>query len=248
MMAPIRVLAGLSLCLVVVDGYNAKVPTMSVGNGGTQPRGRFIAKAACAAASFTGLIVAAPFIVGSDSADGVAAVVAETARNVAVAPALAEEESGSKPSYVKFDVQLSDEESGSFVVEVRPDWAPLGAARFNLLSKAGFFEDCRFFRVLKGFVAQFGINGDPAVQAKYRGAVMQDDPVTQSNKRGTVVFATSGKNSRTTQLFINFGDNTFLDKSGFSPIGRGYGEGAPQGNGPNQGKIQSQGNAYLKGS
>ncbi|CAM9784431.1 unnamed protein product [Ectocarpus sp. 8 AP-2014] len=218
------------------------------GNGGTQPRGRFIAKAACAAASLTGLVVTAPFIVGSDSVDGVAAVAAEAARNVAVAPALAEEELGSKPSYVKFDVQLSDEESGSFVVEVRPDWAPLGAARFTLLSKAGFFEDCRFFRVLKGFVAQFGINGDPAVQAKYRGAVMQDDPVTQSNKRGTVVFATSGKNSRTTQLFINFGDNTFLDKSGFSPIGRGYGEGAPQGNGPNQGKIQSQGNAYLKGS
>ncbi|CBN77817.1 Peptidyl-prolyl cis-trans isomerase, cyclophilin type [Ectocarpus siliculosus] len=248
MMAPMRVLACLSLCLVVVDGYNARVPTMSGGNGGTQPRGRFIAKAACAAASLTGLVVTAPFIVGSDSADGVAAVVAETARNVAVAPALADEELGSKPSYVKFDVQLSDEESGSFVVEVRPDWAPLGAARFILLSKAGFFEDCRFFRVLKGFVAQFGINGDPAVQAKYRGAVMQDDPVTQSNKRGTVVFATSGKNSRTTQLFINFGDNTFLDKSGFSPIGRGYGEGAPQGNGPNQGKIQSQGNAYLKGS
>ncbi|CAM9414655.1 unnamed protein product [Ectocarpus sp. 12 AP-2014] len=261
MMAPMRVLAGISLCLVVVDGYNAKVPTMSGGNGGTHPRGRFIAKAACAAASLTGLVVAAPFIVGSDSADGVAAMAAETARNVAVAPALAEEESGSKPSYVKFDVQLSDEESGSFVVEVRPDWAPLGAARFTLLSKAGFFEDCRFFRVLKGFVAQFGINGDPAVQAKYRGAVMQDDPVTQSNKRGTVVFATSGKNSRTTQLFINFGDNTFLDKSGFSPIGRvvvgmdvadrlykGYGEGGPQGNGPNQGKIQSQGNAYLKGS
>lgn len=82
----------------------------------------------------------------------------------------------------------------------RADWAPLGAARFTQLSKAGFFEDCRFFRVLKGFVAQFGINGDPAVQAKYRGAVMQDDPVTQSNKRGTVVFATSGKNSRTTQV------------------------------------------------
>lgn len=80
------------------------------------------------------------------------------------------------------------------------EWAPLGAERFLSLSSSGFFEQCRFFRVLDGFVAQFGINGDPTVQAKYRGAVMKDDPVKHSNERGTVVFATSGKDSRTTQV------------------------------------------------
>ncbi|CAM9916066.1 unnamed protein product [Pylaiella littoralis] len=265
MMAPMRVLAGICVSLVIlephaVDSFRPSM-SMSGGTGGPQqPRGRFIAKAAaCAAASLTGLVVAAPLLSASDSA----LAAEESAKNkfgstAVVAPALAVDE---QFEYVKFDVQLSDAESGSFVVEVRPDWAPLGAARFTTLSKAGFFQDCRFFRVLQGFVAQFGINGDPAVQAKYRSANMKDDPVTQSNKRGTLVFATSGKDSRTTQLFINFADNTFLDKSGFAPIGkvvlgmdvadslyRGYGEGAPQGNGPNQGKIQSQGNAYLKAS
>lgn len=224
------------------------------------PRGRFVAKvAAGAAASLTGLIVAAPLLTGDKEAVA-PALAAE------VAPAVAAESTvvnvkGGAVSYVQFDVQTSEAETGSFVVEVHPEWAPLGAERFVSLAASNFFDQCRFFRVLQGFVAQFGINGDPSVQAKYRSAKLQDDPVTQSNKRGTVVFATSGKNSRTTQLFINYGDNGFLDKMGFSPIGKvvqgmdvadtlykGYGEGAPQGNGPNQGKIQSQGNTYLKES
>lgn len=115
--------------------------------------------------------------------------------------------------------------------------------------------------MLPGFVVQFGINGTPDVQKKWRGANMPDDPVRVSNDRGTVVFATAGPNSRTTQLFINTRSNAFLDKQGFSPIGRviegmdvvdlmyaGYGEGAPAGKGPNQGKIQLEGNKYLRES
>ena len=119
-----------------------------------QSRGRFIGKAACAAASLTGLVVAAPLLLGGKEAVPPAHA-EETRRSAAaVAPALAAEDVASKYEYVKFDVQLSEGESGSFIVEVRPDWAPLGAARFTTLSKAGFFQDCRFFRVIDGFIAQ----------------------------------------------------------------------------------------------
>lgn len=123
---------------------------------GQQPRERFIRKAACAAASLTGLVVAAPLLLGGSEAVA-PALAEETSRSAAVAPALAAEDVTSKFEYVKFDVQLSEGESGSFVVEVRPDWAPIGAARFNALSKAGFFEGCRFFRVLEGFIAQVSV-------------------------------------------------------------------------------------------
>jgi peptidyl-prolyl cis-trans isomerase A (cyclophilin A) len=114
--------------------------------------------------------------------------------------------------------------------------------------------------VLPGFVAQFGINGNPDVQAQWRSSNIPDDPVKQTNSRGTVVFATAGPNTRTTQIFINTRQqgNTFLDQQGFSPIGQviegmdvvdrfyaGYGEGAPSGGGPNQGLTQMKGNAYL---
>jgi peptidyl-prolyl cis-trans isomerase A (cyclophilin A) len=147
---------------------------------------------------------------------------------------------------------------GDFVIEVTRDWAPQGADRFYNLVKHGFFNDARFFRAIEGFMVQFGINGDPAVSAKWREATIPDDPVKQSNKRGYVTFATSGPNSRTTQLFINFGSNANLDGMGFAPFGKvvtgmdvvdalykGYGEGAPSGSGPNQGRIQGEGNAYL---
>jgi peptidyl-prolyl cis-trans isomerase A (cyclophilin A) len=148
---------------------------------------------------------------------------------------------------------------GDFVVEVHRDWAPNGADRFYNLVKAGFFDDTRFFRAIEGFMVQFGISGDPALSTKWLNANIPDDPVTQSNKRGFVTFAQrNDPNSRSTQVFINYSDNKNLDGMRFAPFGqvvkgmdvvdslyKGYGEGAPGGAGPNQGLIQSQGNAYL---
>jgi len=151
-----------------------------------------------------------------------------------------------------------DTSKGPIVIEVRRDWAPNGADRFYNLVKNGFYDDTRFFRVIKDFMVQFGINGDPGISAPWRTATIKDDPVKQSNKRGTITFATSGPNSRTSQVFINFKDNAGLDGQGFSPFGQvaagmnvvdslfnGYGEGAPHGRGPDQGRIQREGNAYL---
>jgi peptidyl-prolyl cis-trans isomerase A (cyclophilin A) len=147
---------------------------------------------------------------------------------------------------------------GNFVIEVRRDLAPLGADRFYNLVQAGFYDDVRFFRVLDGFMAQFGIHGDPALSAQWRSQRIQDDPVKSSNKRGFVSYAMAGPNTRTTQLFINYGDNSQLDGMGFSPFGQvvegmdvvdqlysEYGEGAPRGKGPDQGRMQSEGNEYL---
>jgi peptidyl-prolyl cis-trans isomerase A (cyclophilin A) len=151
-----------------------------------------------------------------------------------------------------------DTSKGSFVIEVHRDWAPNGADRFYNLVKNGFYDDVRFFRVIDGFMVQFGINGDPNVSAVWREATIPDDKVTQGNQRGMVSFATAGPNTRTTQVFINFGDNGALDGQGFSPFGKvvsgmevvdslynGYGEGAPGGLGPDQGRVQMEGNAYL---
>lgn len=152
-----------------------------------------------------------------------------------------------------------DTSKGLFVIEVHRDWAPLGADRFYNLVKNGFYDDTRFFRVLDNFMAQIGMNGNPEIQKAWTSARLQDDPVKQSNKRGLVTFAHGGPNTRTTQFFINFGDNSSsLDRQGFPPIGQvisgmevvdklysGYGEGAPRGRGPSQGQIMSEGNAYL---
>lgn len=150
--------------------------------------------------------------------------------------------------------------AGTIKIQMKPDWAPRGVARFEELVSNGFYDDCRFFRVLPGFIAQFGINGDPNVMNKWRSARIPDDPVKVTNSRGTVVFATAGPGTRTSQIFINTRDqgNAFLDKQGFSPFGvvlegmdlvdklyAGYGEGAPSGKGPNQGLIQAKGNSYL---
>ena len=151
-----------------------------------------------------------------------------------------------------------DTSKGVFVIEVTRDWAPKAADRFYNLVKYGFYDNVRFFRVISGFMVQFGISGDPAIMARWRAAQISDDPVTQSNKRGTITFATAGPNTRTSQVFINFADNSRLDESGFAPFGRvvsgmnvvdalnaEYGEGAPRGRGPDQSRLQSEGNAYL---
>lgn len=147
---------------------------------------------------------------------------------------------------------------GDVVLEIHRDWAPNGADRFFNLVRHGFFDGARFFRVLEGFVAQFGIHGDPAVQSRWRQARIPDDPVVESNTRGRLTFATAGAGTRTTQMFINLEDNSLLDARGFAPIGEvvegmdvveslysGYGESPPRGTGPDQSRIQMEGNEYL---
>jgi cyclophilin family peptidyl-prolyl cis-trans isomerase len=147
---------------------------------------------------------------------------------------------------------------GDCVIEVHRDWAPLGADRFYNLVRFGFYNGASFFRVLPGFVVQFGISPNPRISNAWRNATIQDDPVVASNLRGAVTFATGGPGTRTTQVFINLADNKGLDSRGFSPFGKvvegmtvveslysGYGEGAPQGNGPDQGLIEKEGGPYL---
>src|SRR5438132_11286468 len=163
------------------------------------------------------------------------------------------------PAVFKVDFDTS---AGEFVVEVHRDWAPNGADRFYNLVKNGFFDNARFFRVISGFMVQFGINGDPALNSVWRNSRIPRDPVKQSNTRGFITFAMqggpSGADTRTTQVFINFGDNANLDGYGFASFGKvskgmdvvdkiysGYGEGAPQGKGPEQERTQSEGNTYL---
>ena len=148
---------------------------------------------------------------------------------------------------------------GSFVVTVHRAWAPHGADRFYNLVKNGFYDNARFFRAIPDFMVQFGIHADPAVSAAWRGARLPVDQVTQSNRRGFITYAMGGTpDTRTTQVFINFRNNDNLDAQGFAPFGEvtsgmdvvdkiytGYGEGAPRGAGPDQGRIQAEGNAYL---
>jgi peptidyl-prolyl cis-trans isomerase A (cyclophilin A) len=152
---------------------------------------------------------------------------------------------------VKFDTS-----KGEFTVEVTRAWAPNGADRFYNLVKNGFYDNCKFFRVIEGFMVQFGINGNPKISSVLRTAQLQDDPVKQSNMRGYITYAkTEAPNSRSTQVFINFGDNSRLDKDAFSPFGKvtkgmniveslysQYG-GKPS---EAQAQIQMEGNAFLE--
>lgn len=167
-----------------------------------------------------------------------AALSLSTARAIAKAP----------DSYkVQFETS-----KGNFTVEVTRKWAPNGADRFYELVQKEFYKEGRFFRVVPNFMVQWGINGDPNVQSKWRTATIKDDPVVASNQRGYITYATSGPDSRTTQMFINFRDNSRLDAMGFAPFGRVI-EGmevvdsinAQYGEQPQQGSIQAQGNKYL---
>ena len=155
---------------------------------------------------------------------------------------------------VKFEVTLAQGDKAEFTIRCHPAWAPLGAARFRELVDSKFFSGVRFFRVIDGFMAQFGISGKPDIAAEWREKKLVDDPVVKSNTRGHISFATSGKNSRTSQMFINFGDNSRLDGMDFSPFGEVLGDGmkvvdriySGYGETPNQGQIQSDGNKYLR--
>lgn len=154
---------------------------------------------------------------------------------------------------------LFETTEGDFVLEAYREWAPLGTDRFYNLVRHGFYDGARFFRVLPGFVVQFGLPGDPALTEIWSERRIEDDPVVESNVEGYVSFATAGPGTRTAQVFINLADNSRLDAMGFAPFARivggmdivgrlyaGYGEGAPQGRGPSQDRIQEEGNRYLE--
>ena len=172
--------------------------------------------------------------------------------HMAIDPELLHPETLHAKAPEKFDVKF-DTTRGDFVVQVDRAWAPLGADRFYNLVKHEYFTGAAFFRVVPGFIVQFGLSPDPAVNRAWRTANIKDDPVTQTNARGTLTFATAGPNTRTTQLFINYKNNAFLDSQGFAPFGQvvsgmdvvdkiysGYGER------PDQGAITTQGMSYLE--
>lgn len=160
-------------------------------------------------------------------------------------------------NFIEFEFSNLDGDgasTGIVVVELHPEWAPLGVQRIKELTAASFWDGCRFFRVVPNFIVQIGINGNPDVQKQWRSRHIEDDPVKMSNERGTVTFAMAGKGTRTSQIFFNTGQkNEFLDKEGFAPFGKvisgmdvvdrifnGYRER------PQQGAIQQQGNRYLE--
>jgi peptidyl-prolyl cis-trans isomerase A (cyclophilin A) len=190
------------------------------------------------------------FVLGVVAALSVSAAVAQPAATANLKnPAAMKEQA---PAVFKANFETS---AGAFVIEVHRDWSPNGADRFYNLVKNGFFDDVRFFRVIPGFMVQFGMHGDPAVQAAWTSARIPDDPVKESNKRGYITFAKpNAPNARSNQVFINFADNANLDSMGFSPFGKvisgmavvdkiNASYGAKPGD--DQGNIAAGGNAYL---
>lgn len=176
---------------------------------------------------------------------------APAAQKAAPAPSLLNPSSLRAKAPETFKVKFTTTK-GDVLLEVNRSWAPRGVDRFYNLVKNGFFTNAAFFRVVPRFVAQFGISARPDVAAAWENAKIADDPVTQSNKRGTLCFATAGANTRTTQIFINYSDNASLDSQGFAPFAvvtdgmevvdkffSGYGES------PDQGQITAKGKAYL---
>lgn len=156
-----------------------------------------------------------------------------------------------------FDARFETTE-GTFVIRVHRAWAPRGADRFYNLVANGYYDDTRIYRVVEDFMVQWGIHGDPLVDYQWQDELLLDDPVIQSNTRGRVSFAKGGANSRTTEIFVNYKDNSDLDGRGFAPIGEvvegmevvdafhaGYGDGPPRGEGPYQAQAHGQGNAYF---
>jgi len=191
-----------------------------------------------------------------------AVVTALVAATCAFAPALQAdppaEAATQKPMPDVYKVKFTTTR-GAFVVEVHKDWAPLGAERFWRLVNLEFFDDSRIFRVKPDFVAQFGVAADPKVNSLFATMPIKDDHIKHNNFRGNVSFATSGPDTRRTQIFINLKDNTALDKQGFVPFGKvvqglevadkfysGYGEIAPMGTGPDPKKLAVEGNAYAE--
>ena len=157
-----------------------------------------------------------------------------------------------------FDVRLATSK-GDVLVRVHRAWAPKGADHFHYLVRTGFYDGARFYRVRPGFIVQFGINGDPSVSRLWKDMYLTDDPVKESNRRGTISYAMTGPNTRTTQVFFNLANNKRLDKDGFAPFGEvvegmeivdafysAYGEIAPRGNGPSHDRMFTEGNAYLQ--
>jgi len=183
---------------------------------------------------------------------------APAAAKPAFDPALLEPATLKAKAPAEFEVKFVTT-AGEFTMKVTRAWAPNGADRFYNLIQHHFYDGASFFRVLPGFMAQFGMSAYPQVSAAWQQANIKDDPVAKSNRRGYVSFAMAGPNTRTTQIFINYGDNNNLDASGFSAFAMvtdgmgvvdklysGYGEGAPGGRGPNQGLISAHGRAYLE--
>ncbi|MCO4770239.1 MAG: peptidylprolyl isomerase [Deltaproteobacteria bacterium] len=173
-------------------------------------------------------------------------------------PALLDPSKATEQAPAKYTVKF-ETTKGDILIDVTREWSPNGADRFYNLVKIGYYDnDIAMFRVISGFMAQFGIHGDPAVNTVWRAAKIDDDPVKGSNTAGMVTFAMAGPNTRTTQIFMNLVDNKNLDAMKFSPFGKvqnmdvlgtihsGYGEGAPRGRGPHQGMVQSKGNQYLQ--